>query len=77
MDEKCLHICYPTLKTLSNNLKCSNKTLSSLLRDLYASKLIYIYKFDTDTLPNTRYTFEYVFSIEKYTKDDIYKELSA
>ena len=75
MDDKCLHICYPSIKKICTDFKCSNKTFGMLLKILYENNLIYVYHFEKNDTIKTYYgQIEYVFALEKYTKSEIKKE---
>ena len=77
MDENCLHICYPSLKTLCNLCRCSDDTLSKALKILYDNKLIYLYKFNNEEKIKINRNIEYVFALEKYNKIQIFNEFVA
>lgn len=77
MDDDCLHICYPSLKTLCNICGCSDNTLSSMIKMLYDNKLIYLYRFDDMEKITINRNIEYVFALEKYNKDQIIAEFVA
>lgn len=75
MDDYCMHICYPSIKTICTDLKCSDNTFFSLLKILCDSKLIYLYHFTgNDQIKNNYGQIEYVFSLEEYDKNDIRKQ---
>ena len=78
MDDKCLHICYPSLQTICKNLNCTKNTLISLLKLLCEHKILYIYHFtENDTIKTNYGNIQLVFSIEKYTKKQILNEFVA
>lgn len=77
MDDGCLHICYPSLKTLCNICKCSDNTLSSMIKILYQNKLIYLYKFNDQEKVVINRNIEYVFALDNYNRDQIYHEFVA
>ena len=77
MDDSCLKICYPSIKTLCNLCGCSDNTLFKALKILYNQKLIYIYRFNDQEKEALNSKVEYVFSLEKYTKDQIYREFAG
>jgi hypothetical protein len=74
MDDDCLHISYPSISTLCKSCKCSDNTLSSMIKILYQNKLIYLYRFNDEEKMTINKNIEYVFALEKYSKDQIYNE---
>lgn len=77
MDDDCLHICYPSISTLCKLCKCSDNTLSLMIKILYQNKLIYLYRFNNEEKIAINKNIEYVFALEKYSKDQIYHEFIA
>ena len=74
MDEDCLHTCYPSVKTLCNLCGCSDNTLSSMIKVLYQNKLIYLYKFTDQEKIQINRNIEYVFSLKKYDREQVFNE---
>lgn len=77
MDDDCLHICYPSIKTLCNLCNCSDNTLSSVIKILYDHKLIYLYKFNESEKITINRNIEYVFALERYSKEQVFNEFVA
>ena len=74
MDDDCIHICYPSIKTLCKLCGCSDNTLSSMIKVLYDNKLIYIYKFNEQERIMINRNIEYVFALEQYERRQILNE---
>ena len=77
MDDNCLHMCYPAVKTLCDICKCSYTTLSSIIKILYDHKLIYLYRFNDQEKIIMNRNIDYVFALEEYTKDQVFHEFVA
>jgi hypothetical protein len=78
MDDNCLHTCYPSVQTICKNLNCSKKTLMNLLKLLCEQKLLYIYHFSENDVIKTNYgNIQLVFSLEKYSKEQIVHQFIA
>jgi hypothetical protein len=77
MDNNCLHICYPSLKTLCKICGCSDNTLSATIKILYQNKLIYLYRFNDQERIKLNCSIEYVFALEQYNREQIIKEFAA
>lgn len=77
MDDDCLHICYPSIKTLCGLCGCSDNTLSSMIKILYENKLIYLYKLNDQEKITINRHIEYIFALEKYNKKQILNEFVA
>lgn len=77
MDDNCLHICYPSIKTLCKLCGCSDNTLSSIIKILYENKLIYLYRFNDEEKVLINRNIEYIFALEKYDKKQIFNEFVA
>ena len=74
MDDDCLHICYPSLKTLCNICGCSDNTLSSMIKILYDNKLLFLYKFNEHEKIKINRNIEYVFALANYSRKQILNE---
>lgn len=74
MDDKCLHICFVSLKTLCKECQCSYSTLAGLIKLLYSNKLIYMYRLTETEQMQLNTTVDYVFALEEYSRDEIIKE---
>lgn len=77
MDDDCLHMCYPSIKTLCGLCGCSDNTLSSMIKILYENKLIYLYKLNDQEKIAINRNIEYIFALEKYNKKQILNEFVA
>jgi hypothetical protein len=77
MDDNCIHICYPSIKTLCKLCGCSDNTLSSMIKILYDNKLIYLYKFNKQERVSINRNIEYVFALEQYERSQILNEFVA
>ena len=77
MDDNCLHMCYPSIKTLCGLCGCSDNTLSSIIKILYENKLIYLYKLNDQEKIAINRKIEYIFALEKYNKKQILNEFVA
>ena len=77
MGDDCIHICYPSIKTLCKLCSCSDNTLSSLIKILYQNKLIYLYRFNDEEKNKINQNIEYVFALKQYDKKQILNEFIA
>ncbi len=77
MDENCLHVCYPSIKTLCDVCGCSDNTISSMIKLLYDNKLIYLYRINDQEKLIINRNIEYVFSLKQYTKEQVLSEFVA
>ena len=77
MDEGCLHTCYPSIKTLCKLCECSDNTLSAMIKKLYTHKLIYLYRFNSQEKIEINRNIDYVFALENYSKEQVFKEFAA
>ena len=77
MDNNCLHICYPSIKTLCKLCGCSDDTLFSLLKIMYYNQLLYVYRLEQNEIDLIKQNIEYVFALEKYDRDAILNEFIA
>lgn len=74
MDEKCLHICFASLKTLCKECQCSYATLVNVIKMLYEHHLIYMYRITETEQMELNTSVDYVFALENYPRDAIIQE---
>lgn len=77
MDDNCLHICYPSIKTLCNCCSCSDNTLANTIKTLYEHSMLYIYKIGEQDKIIINRNIEYVFALKRYNKQEIINEFAA
>lgn len=77
MDDNCLHICYPSFKTLCALCGCSDNTLLSILKILHEKKLIYVYKLNNPDKMLINRNIEYIFALEPYNRKQVLNEFVA
>jgi hypothetical protein len=74
MDDKCLHMCFASLKTLCKECQCSYNTLANLIKLLYSNQLIYMYRITETEQMQLNTAVDYVFALENYPRDAIIRE---
>jgi AraC-like DNA-binding protein len=77
MDNNCLHICYPSMKTLCENCGCSDNTLAEIFKMLNQQNMLYIYKLGDQEKISINRNIEYIFSLERYSKESMLNEFVA
>ena len=74
MNNDCLHICYPSLKTICRDCGCSHKTIGQIMKRLHINQLLYVCHLDEEDMLLINKNVEYVFALSKYSKEEIMNE---
>lgn len=78
LDDNCLHICYPSMKTIQAKCGNSYNTLINILRNLQEHQLLYTYvipkQYQDNIYENTKRYFDYIFGLNKYSCGQILNE---
>ena len=74
MNNDCLHLCYPSLKTVCRDCGCAHKTLGQIMKKLHTNQLFYVYHFDEDDRLSINKNVEFVFALSKYSKEEVMSE---
>lgn len=77
MDNSCLHICYPSIKTLCKNCGCSDNTLAEAFKILNQQNMLYVYTLGDQEKIVINRNIEYIFSLEHYSKESVLNEFVA